>query len=177
MYAPMVPFLTDPKIGPDFNGVPSANFRKEFDMLQADFAWLNFDTEFTRPNQEATRSFVIDDEPTSASRRTANTRAEGFLLIQAQDVGNSSTEEGDAITHRLLINGRHLPSFDMVDREGWNLWMDRIPEDFLVRGTNRLTIRRRAVDRFRVANVMVQWRERPVTGNPSIDPVLTQAQS
>lgn len=146
-------------------------------MLRADFAWLNFDQEFTRPNQEATRSFVIDDEPERASRPQSNRSAEGFLLIQAQDVGNSSTDEGDAITHRILINGRHLPSFDMVDHEGWNLWMDRIPAGFLRSGTNRLTIRRRAVDRFRVANVMVQWRESTDSGNVSIDPVLTETEA
>lgn len=130
-------------------------------MLNSDFVWLNFDTEFTRPNQEASRTFTIDDEPTAASQSGSSISAEGYLLIQAEDVGNSSTDEGDAITHRILINGKHLPSFDMVDREGWNLWMDRIPKNFLKRGQNKLTIRRRAVDRFRVANVVVQWRERP----------------
>ena len=38
--------------------------------------------------------------------------------------------------------------------------MDRIPKNFLKKGESRLTIRRRAVDRFRAANVVVQWRER-----------------
>ena len=93
-------------------------------------------------------------------KRGSSISAEGYILIQAEDVGNAATDEGDAITHRILINGKHLPSFDMVDREGWNLWMDRIPKEFLKKGENRLTIRRRAVDRFRVANVTVQWRER-----------------
>ncbi len=129
-------------------------------MLGSDFAWLNFDNEFNRPNEEATRSFVIDEEPAPASRPGQSVSSEGYILIQAQDVGNSATDEGDAITHRILINGKHLPSFDMVDHEGWNLWMDRIPKNFLKKGENRLTIRRRAVDRFRVANVVVQWRER-----------------
>lgn len=129
-------------------------------MLNSDFVWLNFDTEFTRPNQEATRTFHIDDEPTAASRSGSSISSEGYLLIQAEDVGNSATDEGDEITHRILINNKHLPSFDMVDREGWNLWMDRIPKNFLKKGQNTLTIRRRAVDRFRVANVVVQWRER-----------------
>ncbi|GFE65735.1 DUF7383 domain-containing protein [Litoreibacter roseus] len=129
-------------------------------MTRSDFAWLNFDTEFTRPNQEATRTFIIDDDPVTASRQGQSVSAEGYIMIQAEDVGNSSTAEGDVITHRILINGKHLPSFDMVDREGWNLWMDRIPAGFLKKGDNRLTIRRRAVDRFRVANVMVQWREK-----------------
>jgi hypothetical protein len=129
-------------------------------MLGSDFAWLNFDTEFDRPNEEATRSFFIDEEPVLASRRGTSVSSEGYILIQAEDVGNSSTDPGDEITHRVLINGKHLPSFDMIDGEGWNLWMDRIPKDFLKKGENRLTIRRRAVDRFRVANVVVQWRER-----------------
>lgn len=133
-------------------------------MTRSDFAWLNFDTEFTQPNQEATRTFFIDDEPVPASRPGQSVDAEGYIMIQAQDVGNSSTDEGDAITHRILINGQHLPSFDMVDREGWNLWMDRIPVGFLKNGENRLTVRRRAVDRFRVANIVVQWRERTATG-------------
>lgn len=130
-------------------------------MQNSDFVWLNFDTEFTVAGQEATRTFELEEEPSSASQQGSGISAEGYLLIQAQDVGNSSTEEGDAITHRLLINDKHLPSFDLVDREGWNLWMDRIPRDFLKKGTNKLTIRRRAVDRFRVANVVVQWREGP----------------
>ncbi len=129
-------------------------------MTRSDFAWLNFDTEFVQPNQEATRTFFVDDDPIPASREGQSVSAEGYIVIQAHDVGNSSTEEGDAITHRILINGQHLPAFDMVDREGWNLWMDRIPVGFLRRGENRLTVRRRAVDRFRVANIVVQWRER-----------------
>ena len=133
-------------------------------MARSDFAWLNFDTEFTQPNQEATRTFFIDDEPVLASRPGQSVSSEGFIMIQAQDVGNSSTDEGDAITHRILINGVHLPSFDMVDREGWNLWMDRIPKGLLKKGENRLTVRRRAVDRFRVANIVVQWREKPASG-------------
>ena len=133
-------------------------------MNRSDFAWLNFDTDFTQPNQEATRTFFIDDEPVTASRPGQSVSSEGFILIQAQDVGNSSTDEGDAITHRILINGQHLPSFDMVDRAGWNLWMDRIPKGVLKKGENRLTVRRRAVDRFRVANIVVQWREKPATG-------------
>ncbi|MEM7709646.1 MAG: hypothetical protein AAF264_02610, partial [Pseudomonadota bacterium] len=72
--------------------------------------------------------------------------------------------EGDAITHRIMINDHHLPSFDMVDGEGWNLWMDRIPVGVLKRGENRLTVRRRAVDRFRIANIVVQWREKSAVG-------------
>lgn len=145
-------------------------------MFNSDFVWLNFDQEFTQPNQEATRSFQIDDTPETASTAQSNISAEGFLLIQARDVGNSSTDEGDPITHRILINGRHLPSFDLVDNEGWNLWMDRIPEGFLRRGTNRLTIRRRAVDRFRVANVVVQWRESTQSVGVLPDPVFVPAE-
>ncbi|MDX8355787.1 hypothetical protein [Cognatiyoonia sp. IB215182] len=129
-------------------------------MLRSDFAWLNFDTEFVQPNQEATRTFFIDDEPVLASRAGQSVSSEGYIMIQAENVGNSSTDEGDPITHRILINGEHLPSFDMVAREGWNLWMDRIPKGILKKGENRLTVRRRAVDRFRVANIMVQWREK-----------------
>ncbi|WP_282610499.1 hypothetical protein [Pelagibius sp. Alg239-R121] len=136
-------------------------------MFNSDFVWLNFDKEFNRPNEEATRSFYIDEEPTAASPRGQNITSEGYILIQAEDVGNSSTEEGDEITHRILINGKHLPSFDMVAADGWNLWMDRIPKDFLLKGDNCLTIRRRAVDGFRVANVVVQWRERRGTASLS----------
>lgn len=138
-------------------------------MFNCDFVWLNFDNDFNRPNEEATRTFVIDEEPAAASQNGTSISAEGFILIQAQDVGNSSTDEGDAITHRILINGQHLPSFDMVDREGWNLWMDRIPANMLRKGDNRLTIRRRAVDRFRVANVVVQWREKRGTAGGVFD--------
>lgn len=133
-------------------------------MTRSDFAWLNFDTEFVQANQEATRTFFIDDNPVPASRPGQSVSAEGFIMIQAEDVGNSSTAEGDAITHRILINGQHLPSFDMVARDGWNLWMDRVPSGILKKGENRLTVRRRAVDQFRIANIVVQWRERGRVG-------------
>jgi hypothetical protein len=133
-------------------------------MLRSDFAWVNFDNEFNVPNEEATRTFTIDDDPAAASAPGSSVRAEGYILIQARDVGNSSAGPGDSITHRILINGRHLPSFDMVAEDGWNLWMDRIPVGFLQQGQNRLTIRRRAVDNFAVANVVVHWRE----GQPSV---------
>lgn len=147
-------------------------------MLRADFAWLNFDEKFNRSNQEATRSFVIDDEPERASRSNSDRSAEGFLLIQARNVGDPDgdlSDDGDVALHRILINGRHLPSFDLVEHEGWNLWMDRIPAGFLREGTNRLTIRRRPGDSFQVANVVVQWRESEDAGNVSIDRVLTAA--
>ena len=102
---------------------------------------------------------VVDGEPMLATDSNSAVSAVGFILIQAEDVGNSSAGPGDEITHRILINGQHLPSFDMVAEDGWNLWMDRIPRGFLKKGVNTLTVRRRAVDRFRVANITVQWRE------------------
>ena len=136
-------------------------------MFNSDFVWLNFDKEFTRPNEEATRSFYIDEEPTAAHPRGQGITSEGYILIQAEDVGVGASEPGDELTHRVLINGQHLPSFDMVAEDGWNLWMDRVPENFLKKGENTLTIRRRAVDRFRVANVVVQWRERRGTADLS----------
>lgn len=127
-------------------------------MFNSDFVWLNFDNEFNRPNEEATRTFYVDEEPAAAHPKGQGITSEGYILIQAEDVGDG-TDAGEETTHRILINGQHLPSFDMVAEQGWNLWMDRIPKDFLKKGENRLTIRRRANDCFRVANVVVQWRE------------------
>lgn len=135
-------------------------------MFNSDFVWLNFDKEFSRPNEEATRTFYIDEEPAAAHPRGQDITSEGYILIQAEDVGDG-IDAGEETTHRILINGQHLPSFDMVSEEGWNLWMDRIPKDFLKKGENRLTIRRRARDCFRVANVVVQWRERRGTASLS----------
>lgn len=148
-------------------------------MFQGDFAWLNFDVTFDQPNEEATRSFVIDDSPVEATPSNANISAEGFLLIQARNAGAQPGADGEVTPHEILINGRALPSFDIVGRDGWNLWMDRIPDGILRRGTNRLTIRRitggdNGNDRFRVANVVVQWRELPVSGGVVLpDPVVT----
>ena len=133
-------------------------------MNRSDFTWLNFDTEFTQPNQEATRTFFIDDEPVLANRTGQSIGAEGYILIQAENVGNATTDEGERMPHRILINGESLPAFDMVDQDGWNLWMDRIPPGILKKGLNRLTVRRRGLDQFRVANIVVQWREKGRVG-------------
>jgi hypothetical protein len=121
--------------------------------FRSDFAWINFDEQFNSTNREATRAFAVEGEPVGT----------GYLLIQVRDVELSR--------HRILINGRDLPSFDIPadpENQVWRVWMDRIPPDFLRTGQNRLTIRRQADDpdvqgdteAFFVANVAVHWRER-----------------
>ena len=134
-------------------------------MFNCDFVWLNFDNEFIWPNEEATRTFTIDQEPVAASHGGSSVSSEGFIMIHVLNAGNASVYEGDVTSHRLLINGRPLPSFDDVARDGWNVWMDRIPPSYLHKGANNLTIRRRATDPFRVVNVVVQWREERVIAN------------
>ncbi|MEL6522426.1 MAG: hypothetical protein AAFQ66_15775 [Pseudomonadota bacterium] len=135
-------------------------------MLGADFVWLNFDHTFNGVDSE-TRGFRIDEEPDTAAPNTQNISAEGYLLIQAQNVGNDATraDDGNAAQHRILINGTDLPAFDLVNANGLNLWMDRIPDGVLRRGDNRLTIRSVGSDNFRVLNVVVQWRERRGTAS------------
>lgn len=119
----------------------------------SDFTWVNFDEQFNSTNREATRDFSVDGEPVGT----------GYLLIQVRDVELSR--------HRILINGRDLPSFDIPadpENQVWRVWMDRIPSGFLQTGQNRLTIRRQFDDpavegdteAFFVANVAVHWRER-----------------
>ncbi len=142
-------------------------------MFNSDFVWLNFDEEFNSSNKEATRSFTIDEVPVAASQQGSPISAEGYILIQGHDVGNNASDPGDAMRHRILINGKNLPAFDMVDRDGWNLWMDRIPDGFLKKGQNRLTIQRRDRDTFKVANVVVHWRERRGSSRTSASDTIT----
>lgn len=138
-------------------------------MRQADFRWVNFDHTFPTDGVTATRSFFIDDNPVAAG---AGISADGYILIQARNVGGPSVnDDGAQSAVRVLINGRDLPSFDLVNHNGWTLWMDRIPEDFLRRGNNRITIR--TTERCTIANVTVNWRELVSSGGIQLpDPVL-----
>ncbi len=143
-------------------------------MFNADFVWVNFD-ETLQPGEETTRSFTIDADPEPAADGRID--AEGFIIVQARDVGrdNVTGDDGNAVRHEIRINGNSLPAFDMVAHEGWNLWMDRIPVGFLQRGQNRLTVARIGNDRFHVANVVVQWREAKARSGAVTAPVATQA--
>ncbi|NJP10360.1 MAG: hypothetical protein HC866_13525 [Leptolyngbyaceae cyanobacterium RU_5_1] len=96
-------------------------------MARSDFSWVSFDFQFNAQNPQATRTFTIEGNPLSSG--------DGYLLIQAFDV-----ERDD---HRILINDQDLPSFDIPPQsEGslWTTWMDRVPQSFLNRGQNRITI-------------------------------------
>lgn len=64
-------------------------------MAHSDFTWVNFDEEFGPANQEATRTFRVEGHPIGT----------GYLLIQLFDV--------EFPGHQILINGQHLPSFDI----------------------------------------------------------------
>lgn len=113
-------------------------------MTRSDYAWVNFDEDFNENNPSATRTFTVDGNPTETA----------FLLIQTHDV--------EAGTHRILINNRELPSFDLVPgglSDKWTLWMDRIPPGYLTHGSNRVAIHWTGSDSFRVANLAVHWRE------------------
>ncbi|MBW4656478.1 MAG: hypothetical protein KME20_26045 [Kaiparowitsia implicata GSE-PSE-MK54-09C] len=115
-------------------------------MARSDFAWVNFDFQFNAQNPSATRTFNLEGNPLGSGN--------GYLLIQAFDVQGGN--------HRILINGRDLPSFDIPRQAGsnlWTTWMDRVPQNFLNSGENRITIRRVDPDDFTVANVLIQWRE------------------
>ena len=111
---------------------------------------MNFDETFTAANPQASRNFHVSVDLVDSLT--------GYLLIQMRDVDFNAG-------HRIQINGKDLPSFDMPLQEGnnrWTTWMDRIPPGYLQKGSNRLTIRRSgngASDNFTVANVAVHWRE------------------
>lgn len=114
-------------------------------MARSDFTWVNFDEEFNTNTKEATRTFNIEGNPIST----------GYLLIQYFDVGLNG--------HRILINDRDLPSFDIPAHKDadlqWFTWMDRIPPGFMHQGENSITIRRIGSERFNIANVAIHWRE------------------
>lgn len=112
-------------------------------MARSDFMWVNFDERFNSSNTAATRTFNVEGSPIDT----------GYLLIQSFDVERDN--------HRILINNQELPSFDIPEGGNnlWTTWMDRIPENFLQQGSNRITIRRQGSEDFTVANVAIHWRE------------------
>ena len=129
-------------------------------MPRSDFAWVNFDHTFTAGSPSADRAFQVEGVPVPASPPGQNVAAAGYVLVQALDVEN--TAGGAESTHEISINGTALPSFDLpVEGGAWQTWMDRIPPGILVSGANRIRITRGAgdADGFRVANVVVHWRE------------------
>jgi hypothetical protein len=128
-------------------------------MPRSDFAWVNFDHTFTAASPSADRTFQVEGLPVPASPPGQNVAATGYVLVQALDVEN--TAGGTESTHEISINGTALPSFDLpVEGGAWQTWMDRIPPGVLVPGANRIRITRGpAEDGFRVANVVVHWRE------------------
>jgi hypothetical protein len=79
----------------------------------------------------AERSFHLEGSPVGT----------GYLLMQVGDVEPGLNE--------VEINGKDLPSLDIMpsaDSGVYTTWMDRIPEDFLQQGTNRIVIRRTGND-------------------------------
>lgn len=110
-------------------------------MARSDYAWVNFDENFTSNNPQSTRTFSVEGAPIGNA----------YLLIQAAGIQSSS--------HRIQINAVDLPSFDLVPQADWRLWMDRIPPGMLHAGQNRITIIRVGNDDFNIANVVVHWRE------------------
>jgi len=131
-------------------------------MPRSDFAWVNFDHNFTAATPTATRTFQVDSPPVLASPDDANRngQAVGYVLVQALDVENSGGAPESQ--HRIQINAVDLPAFDLpVESGAWQTWMDRIPPEVLNAGNNGLTIVHGGGDGdgFRVANVAVHWRE------------------
>lgn len=132
-------------------------------MTSSDFAWVNFDHVFTPNSPTATRTFQVDGVPVAANPNdvASNAKAEGYVLVQALDVENSSGSTESL--HRIQINGTDLPAFDIpVEGRAWQTWMDRIPPGLLKFGDNRITVIRGGndADNFRVANIAVHWREK-----------------
>ncbi len=110
---------------------------------RSDFEWVTFDETFTAASPSHTRQFGVEGNPV----RNA------YLLIQVFGV--------NAPNHEIFINGNRLTSFDVPPHAGnqWITWMDGIPYGFLQSGGNDITIRRTSNDDFRVANVVISWRE------------------
>jgi len=117
-------------------------------MPRNDFAWVEFAHLFTATAPSRTETFNVEGVPVTAGDNT-----EGYVLVLARDVQLNS--------HRIQINGTDLPQVDIQpDGAGeWQTWMDRIPNDFLVPGANRITIRRVGNDDFTISSVVVHWRE------------------
>lgn len=112
-------------------------------MARSDFTMVTFNHSFNAASPSETRNFSVEGNPVR----------DGYLLVQAFDVERNS--------HEIAINGQRLPGFDLP-RDGnneWQTWMEQIPHGFLNSGQNRITIRRRGNDDFRVANVVIHWRE------------------
>ncbi len=111
--------------------------------VRSDFEWVTFDTVFTAESPSHTRQFAVEGKLVRHA----------YLLIQVFGVNTPN--------HEIFINGNRLPSFDIPPHAGnqWMTWMDGIPQGVLQSGGNAITIRRVGNDDFRVANVVISWRE------------------
>ena len=115
-------------------------------MARSDYKLIPIGQNFTQGNPSFTTNFSVEGSPIND---------DAYLLVQVRGVADSR--------HRILINNRSLPDFDLPpapgDSQAWLLWMDSIPNGFLRSGNNSITITRGANDNFEVKNVTVHWRE------------------
>ncbi|PSP86173.1 hypothetical protein BRC83_01980 [Halobacteriales archaeon QS_1_68_17] len=97
--------------------------------------------------------FVGDRTSVETFAVRATETADAYVELQAFDVG----EYG----HEVLVNDESLSGFDLPPADGWQYWMDRIPDGRLREGENALRIERDATtdDAFVVGTATVHWRE------------------
>lgn len=112
-------------------------------MARADFNWVPIKHNFTTQKPSVLKTFPIEG--------LGNPLDDGFLLIQARGVSSGS--------HRVFVNDQALPGLDIPKHDGWQTWVDRIPEGTLHSGENTIRIERIGQDEFRVEAVVVNWRE------------------
>jgi len=116
-------------------------------MARSDFTIVDFNTVFTPNAPTATETFTVEGNP----------RGPSYLLIQAHDV--------EAGGHSIAINGQVLPELGLApnlppaEDKRWRTWTQQIPANVLHAGDNRITITQSGQDSFRVAGVVIHWRE------------------
>lgn len=100
---------------------------------------------FPFAGRTAEKEFHVDETPTGP----------GYVTLQFFDFVPSK--------HLVRINGRELPQWDVPEQKldsTWFTWTEVIPQGFLQKGRNTITIRcTDEKDRFLVRDVIVHWHE------------------
>jgi len=137
-------------------------------MAHANFKFVKFGKHLGDVEDELSGAGAFEFKGKSTDPKTftiaGEPRGDGYLLIQAYDVG--------VYSHEIKINERPLPAHDIppdAAANRWQTWMDYIPAGYLENGSNSIQIVRgnnelttgtdKGDDNFLIQGVTIHWME------------------